>query len=127
MQVQLDGQEVRFIQPGLPEDAQQELEWCDLITHIFVVVTVVQFARCACMSLHSNSLGYKECTQRLQQSVFPIVHHLCAQSTVNVIFAVNSCTQSTSFLTIELFEIWKGSVQVRATVTLCCDEGLGKA
>ena len=71
MQVQLDGQEVRFIQPGLPEDAQQELEWCDLVTRILVVVRVVQFARSACMPLHANSLDYRNVPRAF---MFAIVH-----------------------------------------------------
>lgn len=33
LQVQLEGTDVGFMQPGLPEDAQQELQWCVLTTH----------------------------------------------------------------------------------------------
>ena len=28
MQVQLEGEDLEFLQPGLPNDAQQELKWC---------------------------------------------------------------------------------------------------
>lgn len=51
MQVQLDGQEVAFIQPGLPQEAQQELAWWDLNTYTLVILELVHFARCACMSI----------------------------------------------------------------------------
>lgn len=41
MQVQLDGQEVAFVQPGLPEEAQQELEWWDLIAYNLTIIGLV--------------------------------------------------------------------------------------
>lgn len=33
LQVQLEGHDLGFIQPGLPEDAQQELKWCVISSH----------------------------------------------------------------------------------------------
>lgn len=33
LQVQLEGTDLGFMQPGLPEDAQQELHWCVALQH----------------------------------------------------------------------------------------------
>lgn len=77
MQVQLEAQQVSFIHHGLPEDTQQELQWCALI-----VVIRYHIGRCTmCMHIQAvQQLGFQEYVQSLHKPMFPGLHHLCAQS-----------------------------------------------
>ena len=73
LQVQLEGTHLGFMQPGLPQDAQQELQWCVLSPH-----TKPQSDRhTAHVPMHFNSLWHRISNRGLMSS-FASVHHLCA-------------------------------------------------